>query len=159
MDKLNLGTYKLIKQPNQYKGKFLFKVKVFFKELFKLNLGFGLIALVLSTTYTLGGVNNPKKVYADRFVPTQLDSPIMDRIAYCESSNSQFDSTGQVLVRPNTNHTVDIGKYQINSVWNKKATELHLNLFLEQDNKTMAYWIYNNRGTQDWLASYKCWSK
>jgi hypothetical protein len=62
-------------------------------------------------------------------------------------------------MRANTNKTVDIGRYQINSVWNKKASELGLDLTIEADNEKMAYWIYENRGTGDWYSSEKCWKK
>lgn len=85
-------------------------------------------------------------------------APIMDKIAQCESGNSHIDrKTGQVLLRGNTNKTVDIGKYQINSVWHKKATELGYDITKEADNEAMAYWIFSNRGTGDWYASQKCW--
>jgi hypothetical protein len=62
-------------------------------------------------------------------------------------------------MRSNTNKSVDIGKYQINSVWFKKATELGLDITKEEDNEAMAYWIYENRGTGDWYSSQSCWSK
>jgi hypothetical protein len=88
-----------------------------------------------------------------------MKAPIMDKIAQCESGNSHLDKkTGQVLLRGNTNKTVDIGKYQLNSVWHKKATELGYDITKEADNEAMAYWIFNNRGTGDWYASQKCWS-
>ncbi len=91
------------------------------------------------------------------------DAPIMDRIAGCESLGNpkskgiHFDKNGQVLVRGNTNRTVDVGRYQINSVWFKKATDLGLDVFKEEDNKKMAYWIYHTQGTEPWYASEKCW--
>lgn len=91
------------------------------------------------------------------------DAPIMDKIAGCESVGSpkakgvHFDKNGQVLVRGNTNRTVDVGRYQINSVWFAKATELGLDVFKEVDNKKMAYWIYHNYGSQPWYSSSNCW--
>ena len=84
----------------------------------------------------------------------------MERIAKCESGNNQFDSTGQVQLNANTNKSVDIGVFQINNkVWGKKATELGYDLMVEKDNRAMAEYIYETRGTEPWGASSKCWSK
>jgi len=107
-----------------------------------------------------GSAFMPVTVYAEKEVVKEVEAqaPILKRIAKCESSDMHFKD-GQVLVRPNTNGTVDIGRYQINSVWNKKATELGLDLTKEVDNEKMARWIYSNRGTGDWSASAKCWAK
>ena len=90
-------------------------------------------------------------------VMEQFDSPVLSRIAKCESGNTHFDKNGQVLVRANTNKTVDVGRYQINSVWFSKATGLGLNLFVEKDNEAFARWLYANEGTQPWYSSAKCW--
>lgn len=90
-------------------------------------------------------------------------APVLDRIADCESGNGTKGSAkhylnGQVLLRANTNATIDIGKYQVNlTYWGKKATELGFDLTREADNKAMAEWIYANKGTGDWSASQKCW--
>jgi hypothetical protein len=104
-----------------------------------------------------------KSVEKEIIKEIELEAPVLDRIAGCESQGNRnskgthYDKNGQVLMRSNTNRTVDLGKYQINTVWFAKATELGLNLTLEEDNKTMAEWIYRNRGTGDWSASAKCW--
>lgn len=86
-------------------------------------------------------------------------APILKRIAECESGNTHYRKDGQVIFNPNSNGTVDVGKYQINTVWNTKATELGLDLTKEEDNEEMAEWIYANRGTEDWYSSKKCWMK
>lgn len=113
----------------------------------------------------------PVTVYAEKRVevPVSQASPVLDRIANCESgkrgkdgrgiagSASQFAPDGQVTIHVNTDGTVDIGKYGINKVWNAKATSLGLDLTKEIDNGAMAQWIYANRGTQDWYSSEKCW--
>lgn len=104
----------------------------------------------------------PIQVFADREIIKEVKgkAPIMDKIAICESGGNHIEkSTGQVVMRSNTNKTVDVGKYQINSVWFKKATELGLDITKEVDNEKMAYWIYENRGTGDWYPSVKCWNK
>ncbi len=92
-------------------------------------------------------------------------SPIMDRIADCESGNgkagsaSQYGKSGQVLISVNTNGTVDIGKFQINSIHNAEATKLGFNLSTEEGNTAYAKYLYSTKGTTDWASSYKCWSK
>ena len=94
---------------------------------------------------------------------------ILEKIADCESgkrlpsgraikgSASHYGASGQVLMTGNTNKSVDVGKFAINSVWFKEAKRLGLDLTNEEDNTKMALWIYENRGTQDWNASSKCW--
>ena len=82
---------------------------------------------------------------------------VMSRIAKCESGNNQLDKNGQTLIHMNTNGTYDIGAYQINSIWEAQATKLGYNLMNKEDNQAFAYWLYNNKGTQDWSASQKCW--
>jgi len=92
-------------------------------------------------------------------------SPVLDRIADCESGNgtkgsARHTKNGQVILMGNTNKTVDVGKYQINAYyWGAKATELGLDITKEADNKKMAEWIYANKGTGDWSASAKCWQR
>jgi hypothetical protein len=97
--------------------------------------------------------------------------PVMQRIMDCESgarlpngraipgSATHVNKNGQVIRTPNTNGTVDTGIAAINTVWDKKASELMLDLTKEEDNIKMALWIYANRGTGDWEASRSCWSK
>lgn len=120
----------------------------------------GLFVLVGSVSAGVYRQLSPVTVYADKEVIKEVEAPapVMDRIAKCESNNSHYKN-GQVLIKPNVNGTVDIGRYQVNSVWNKKATEMGLDLTKEADNKTFAMWIYKNRGTQDWYSSVNCWSK
>jgi hypothetical protein len=91
-------------------------------------------------------------------VPVEVVPPVMERIAKCESGNTHYRN-GQVIMNANTNKTVDIGKYQINSIWNKKATELGLNLTDEKDNEAMAMYIYKTHGTEPWYSSKACWNK
>lgn len=121
-----------------------------------------IIGLVYGSFHLGRATTEPVRVYADKIVEVEIKgkSPVMDRIAKCESGGSHIEkSTGQVVMRSNTNKSVDIGKYQINSVWFKKATELGFDVTTEKGNEAMAYWIYENRGTNDWYASKDCWSK
>lgn len=110
--------------------------------------------------FKLGLSSSGETTYAvqEKIVEVSKKSPVLERIAHCESNNMHYRD-GQVIFNVNTNGTVDIGRYQINSVWNKKATELGLDLTKEKDNEAMATWIYENRGTEDWYSSKKCWQK
>ena len=118
----------------------------------------GTVAVLLASTWY---VPTPELHYvqeakADVEVVEQMPA-VLKRIAKCESGDTHFDKNGQVLVRGNTNRSVDVGRYQINSVWFAKATELGLNVFDEEDNQKMAEWLFENRGTEDWYLTKKCW--
>lgn len=109
-------------------------------------------------------VSSAKIVYADRPVEVIKEirtiPPVMKRIAKCESNDSHIDpKTGLVYMLANTNKTVDVGKYMINTVWHKKAVELGFDITTEKGNEDMAMWIYETRGTQDWKFSASCWNK
>lgn len=90
----------------------------------------------------------------------EIEAPVLDRIAKCESGGSHYAKSGQVLVVGNNNKSVDVGKYQINAqIWGAKATELKLNLFVEKDNEEFAKYLYRTHGTEPWVWSKKCWNK
>lgn len=115
---------------------------------------------VIGWSVVAGSYLMPKTIYAEKEVVKEVKghAPVMDRIAKCESNNSHLDpKTGQVYMLANTNKTVDVGKYMLNTVWHKKAKELGLDITKEADNEKMAYWIYENHGTSPWYASEKCW--
>lgn len=90
-------------------------------------------------------------------VPVSVIPPVMERIAKCESGGTHYKN-GQVIFNANSN-TVDIGKYQINSIWNRKASEMKLDLTKEKDNEAFAMYLYQNFGTEPWYASKACWNK
>lgn len=120
-----------------------------------------IIALAMAGSYQLGSYLNPsvKTVFAEKLVEVETIPPIMQRIAKCESGGIH-KKNGQVIFNSNTNKTVDIGKYQINSIWNKKATELGLDLTIEKDNEAFAMYLYKNYGTEPWSSSKaSCWNR
>jgi hypothetical protein len=103
-----------------------------------------------------------KEVVKEVIINQEIKYPILDKIALCESNNKHFDTNGQVLVRGNAGNraSVDIGRYQLNAMYHgKKATEMGLNLFNEQDNRTYAVYLFETQGTEPWSASKKCWAK
>ena len=118
------------------------------------------LLLAVTAVFNLGSQLNPtiKEVEAIKEVEVKTITPILKRIANCESPKGHYEN-GQVLLRANKNGSVDIGKYQINTLWAKKATELGLNLMNEQENEQFAVWLYENRGTEDWVWSKPCWQK
>lgn len=102
----------------------------------------------------------PRTVWAKETieVPVREVPPVMRRIAKCESGDTHYRN-GQVIFNANSNGSIDRGRYQINSVWDKKATELGYDLANESDNEQFAMWLYENRGTADWYSSASCWNK
>lgn len=141
----------------------LFKIraKIFFKKLLfwliviLIAIGIGqYIRYTYPTTIT-------KEVVKEIIVNQEIKYPILDKIAICESGNKHFDTNGQVLVRGNTGNrtSVDVGRYQLNVMYHgKRATEMGLNLFNEQDNKTYAVYLFETQGSEPWRASIKCWN-
>ena len=147
---MEYGTYKIVRGSDGRFSSYWKKIKWFSTRVF---IGVGVSFLLLGV-YIAGAYGNP--VVKAELIKEGLP-PILAKIAKCESGDNHFDKNGQVLMRSNTNRSVDLGKYQINSVWFAKATELGLDLTLEADNEEFAIWLYRNRGTGDWSASANCW--
>lgn len=121
------------------------------------------IIVLVGWVFTAGvilarGTIEPHKVYAEVVVevPVKEIPPVMKRIAQCESKGLHYWD-GQVVLRANTNKTVDTGKYQINSIWNDTATKMGLDLTKEEDNEAFAMYLYETHGTEPWVYSKKCW--
>jgi hypothetical protein len=135
------------------------KVKRFFRRLF---IGLAVIAVVvLASMYARWAYPTieVKEVIKEVVVERPIDYPVLKRIAVCESNDKHFGESGQVLMVGNTNKSVDVGRYQINSLWFKKANELGLDLTLEKDNEAFAIYLYKTYGTEPWIWSKKCWNK
>src|SRR5216684_6386788 len=113
------------------------------------------VGFALTGSYALGAfINTTKAIHVETSVKS--DAPVLERIAQCESGGSQYDKTGQVTLHPNSDGSIDVGKYQVNSKWFKKATSFGYDLTKSDDNRKMTEWIYENRGTGDWQSSEKC---
>lgn len=84
------------------------------------------------------------------------DTPILARIAYCESKFEHYDEQGNVLrgrVTPK-----DIGVMQINEYYHgKTADALGINIHSIEGNLEYAKWLYEREGVTPWNASKKCW--
>ncbi len=157
-----IGTYKIRDTSGRWTSLKTIARKIFFwTKISVVAALFGVIA------YSFGVADKGNTVYAQNIIvtptPAELEAPVLARIADCESGNgtkgsgTQFKN-GQVIFKANTNGTVDVGKYQINSSWDKQATKLGLDLTKEKDNYAMAKWIYENQGTGPWASSAHCWN-
>jgi len=136
---------------------FKFKLKRFIRRVIWLSV----LLITIWGIYEYGGMMHPSTIYtrAEVIKEVEVRAPILDKIARCESPTGHWKN-GQVSFNGNKDGSTDIGKYQINDrIWGKKATELGYNLTVEKDNEAMAHWIYENRGTEDWVWSKKCWNK
>lgn len=126
---------------------------------------FFLIALLVafffsSFSYRLDIEQNERQIsetnYEIMLLKYERKYAILQKIAYCESGNRQFDKNGNVI-RGIINHH-DIGKYQINEIiWGTKAKELGFDIYTEEGNEAMARWIFDNYGTTKWNWSKSCW--
>ena len=137
-----------------------FKTMKFIRKLVILTVALSLFAGVNYGFFHVGRASvEPKIVRAEVEVIKEIEGeyPVLNRIAKCESGGKHVKD-GQVIFNANTNKTVDIGLFQINSIWNKKASEMGLDLTKEADNRAFATWLYKNKGTAPWSASAHCWS-
>ena len=84
--------------------------------------------------------------------------PILERIAFCESGNRQFDEDGHII--RGFIHPPDTGRFQINkAVHATSARELGFDLDTLEGNTAFAVHLYEEQGTRPWKASEKCWNK
>lgn len=83
-------------------------------------------------------------------------TPVMSKIARCESGNRQFDSRGNVL-RGKVN-SKDVGVMQINERYHAtRAKALGYDIHTLDGNLGYAARLYKEQGTSPWLASSACW--
>lgn len=97
---------------------------------------------------------------------------ILNKIADCESgertifgnavegSATHYNKDGSVKLGAFTDpqYGQDVGKYQINTLYHQEEAErLGLDLWDETDNATYARYLYEQSGTDPWLASESCW--
>ena len=116
-------------------------------------------------------LTNEVVAYADtvevRYIEKNEIPPIMQRIADCESgeggkegTGKQFLKNGRIVQNHNTDGTYDLGKWQINFERHfDEIVRLKLDVLTEAGNQAYAMYLYENRGTGDWMASAKCWRR
>jgi hypothetical protein len=148
-----LGTYK-----RQTNGRFS-SIKAAFKRAVRFTVRWSFISATAYALFMAGAFFYSTSTVTATTVTVEAAAPILDRIAQCESHGQQLNPNGQVLLNINTNGTVDIGIFQINSIHEAEATKLGDDLFTEEGNTAYARFLYSNRGTGDWASSAKCWMK
>lgn len=155
-----------------YNGEFLCNVYPHASkwQVFKYKLAM-LVRKVLIGSFILGAsygmfmagrvTTEPVKVYADKEVIVKVKgkASVMDRIAKCESGGKHFKDNGDVVYGYNKNGSIDVGKYQINTIHIPLAGKLGFDINKEKDNEAMAYYLYETNGTEPWYSSKSCWSK
>lgn len=99
-------------------------------------------------------VKTTEEVIAEHFA----DTPILKKIAFCESRNRQFEENGQVL-RGNVNPQ-DVGVMQINEKYHlSTAQKLGLDIHTLEGNIDYAKHLYKTQGVKPWVHSSSCWDK
>lgn len=84
--------------------------------------------------------------------------PIMEKIAFCESTNRQFNKDGSVV--RGKHNPKDVGRFQINEKFHLAASKkLGMNIYTWEGNTAYALYLYKKNGTRDWNWSKPCWNK
>lgn len=84
------------------------------------------------------------------------DIPVMISIAKCESSFTQYDSSGNPMYGGTGGM---VGVFQVAaSIHNDAAKDLHMNINTLEGNLAYARHLYETEGTVPWLASASCWN-
>ncbi len=142
---------------NQFRSSLYIRVK---RGLGSVVGGYVKIASMLTLVYVvalLGAKYLNVPVYAEvqtiKEVHIQPDfPPFLKKICNAESGGRQFNKDGSV-VRGIVDKS-DIGICQINERYNNDlARKLGYDIYTEEGNKAFALYLFNNRGTQPWLAS------
>jgi hypothetical protein len=86
------------------------------------------------------------------------DAPIMERVAFCESTHTQFISEG--VVHRGVVNNKDVGIFQINEKYHlKDSKKMGIDIYSIEGNMEYAKHLYEEQGLQPWSASRPCWGK
>lgn len=89
-----------------------------------------------------------------------IGDPLLIKIAWCESYLQQYDKKKGDTVLKSFLGTEDYGVFQINLPYHlKRSRELGYDIMTTQGNIDYSKLLYDESGTQPWLASQSCWSK
>lgn len=87
------------------------------------------------------------------------DTPILKRIAFCESQKRQFDETTGTVLRGHIN-SQDVGVMQINEKYHLETSKkLGLDIYTLEGNIDYAKHLYGTQGVKPWIHSSHCWDK
>ena len=97
-------------------------------------------------------VKTTEEIIAEHFA----DTPILKKIAFCESRYRQFNEDGTVLrgvVNPK-----DVGVMQINEKYHLEASKkLGYDIYTLEGNIDYAKDLYSKQGSRPWVHSSHCW--
>ncbi len=101
-------------------------------------------------------VKTTEEIIAEHF----KDTPVLKKIAFCESQNRQFsDETGKVVLRGKVNPQ-DVGVMQINEKYHLEAAKkLGLDIYTLEGNIDYSKHLYETQGVKPWVYSSSCWDK
>ncbi len=86
------------------------------------------------------------------------DTPILIKVAECESHFKQYDKDGSVHRGVVNNQ--DVGIMQINEHYQgATAQKLGIDIYSIQGNLAYAKYLYDKEGVQPWASSSPCWNK
>jgi hypothetical protein len=102
-------------------------------------------------------ITDPKNV--EKFIEAYFaDIPILQKIAYCESTLRHYNKDG--TVRRGKVNAYDVGVMQINELYHaKEAKALGLDLETIDGNVAFARHLYEREGSAPWSSSGKCWNR
>lgn len=84
------------------------------------------------------------------------DTPILKKVASCESQNRQFDENGNVI--RGFQNSQDVGYMQINEKYHLQTSiKLGLDIYTLEGNLDYAKYLYKTQGLKPWVYSSYCW--
>lgn len=87
-----------------------------------------------------------------------IDPVLAEKIAYCESTDRQFNEKGEVL--RGLRNPDDVGLFQINEKFHlKRSQELGYDIYTTKGNIDYAMRLLKSEGSQHWDSSKPCWGK
>lgn len=97
-------------------------------------------------------VKTTQEIIAEQFAAT----PILKRIAACESESRQYNADGTVL--RGWMNPLDVGLMQINEKYHlSTAIKLGYDIHTLQGNVDYAKYLYATQGVRPWIHSSHCW--
>lgn len=87
-----------------------------------------------------------------------VDPILANKIAFCESTMRQFDTTGQVL--RGIENSKDVGLFQINEGYHiQESQNAGYDIYTTEGNIDYAIELIKESGVRHWKASQKCWDQ
>jgi len=96
------------------------------------------------------------ELIATKALAQGVNPTLAAKIAFCESSNRQFDEDGQPL--RGLHNPGDIGLFQINERFHlTKSRALGYDIYQTEGNIDYALYLITEEGTRHWNYSRACW--